>query len=138
MNRRVALTVLAAICTGCLNESGNSGVRMSEIQYHNLHDKNHTLSLQLKRDDEVVYTAIEQLNSRRASGSPDGALVDDELPNESGQYTLIASIENDTARAVFGNDGESGCVQVIVDIDQQGKVGVFSAMECSMSETTDR
>jgi len=105
MNRRtfVRSSAVAGVlplfsgCSGVLESSGNN-VHLTEVVVANAHRERHGVNLRLSYNDDLVLNNEYELPAREGDVAP-SAVIDDQLPNDSGEYVLTGWVDDEGTKS---------------------------------------
>lgn len=127
--------IAVAGCASIQSKSAEHQVTFSDIHIENWHEKPHTVSIIIYRDDELVYWKTVNVGAR--GGEAPSSITFEDHPTESGNYRLLAKLKNDSfdswQESTF--DQYDGCISVSVWIgspsQNQGALNILTSGECN-------
>jgi hypothetical protein len=109
-------------------DDDTDGVRIERLSVRNTHGESHRVQLAVESTDSVVHLDTYEV----APG--DGAVLEGDWTNETGSYVVHARLDDGEIRSmdVSANvDPNTGCVRLVLRVDQEGSLGVLFGTNCT-------
>lgn len=136
ISRRRYLISVASVVTslaGCqsvspaVNETP-AGPKLEVLGVGNLHSEPHAVHVRVRRNGELVLERYVDLDGYSEQADTDEAAFRDALPDEPGQYEVVARLNDHAERTAEITDGNVCRVDVIVQ--KNGELGISSRRDC--------
>lgn len=141
MKRRAVLGGLATMATaGCISNpassggAGGSGTRLARLSVKNEDDRQHTIHVIVKRGGEIVHWSSHELASIDSYGTA-RANLSCTWGDDTGQFEILARLDDETAWRSTIVDDQADCYQASVEVDRAGSLGVWFMADCNIPES---
>lgn len=135
MKRRTLLssTLLgAASLSGCSSilGDGTEEIRIKQIDVSNVHDRSHTIGVQVENSDDVVVDEqyeLDPLTTENGYEIADGVGVDlGDAEGEPADYAVRATLESGPADELRLADVlDTACADLLISINREGEVAIL-------------
>lgn len=122
-----SVAALTASLAGCGRESSSNEVVVEFVEILNLHEADHTLTVEVEKDRDIVADETVEL-AGLSGGKYDSVSLDGEWLDTTGDFVVRARFTDaDTWREVNLPGSEEASVGVEVMIENDGSLGIFTA-----------